>query len=460
MMIVGWGTSAFIALAPAGVPRLEEVHVDARVLAFSLALSCVTTILFGLAPALRAARTDFAQSLRDAGRVSSRGGWLGRMLVIGELAMALTLTAGAGLLLRSFVARAAWNSGFDREHILTFTVFAPTEKFGAASGIAALWRRVESAMEAVPGVAAVGSASGGPLFGGIENDDVQFERADGPARAPARWFDVSPGFFHALGVPLVRGRALDESDGIDSPPVTLVNETLARRFWPGISPLGQRISLFDRRLTVAVVGVVRDIPSVVPDEPVEPEIYWSNRQQPRAFSYFIVRTNVPPASVAKTIRNRLRSVDRDLDAGNMASMSELMNHQLRTPRFDALLLVSFSVAALALAAIGTYGLFAYLISRRTREFGIRIALGAARGQIVAAVLGDGLRLATIGLAIGIASSLILVRTVRSMVVGVSPFDPLSLAASTVLLFTVATFACLVPARRASRVDPAVTLSAE
>lgn len=460
MMIAVWGTSVFVALAPSAIPRIEDVRVDARVLAFALALSVVTTILFGLAPALRATRTDLAQSLREGGRASSRGGWFGRMLVVGELAIALTLTVGAGLLLRSFAARSAWKPGFDRDHVLTFTLFAPAEKFGGPPGIAGLWRRVEAELGSIPGVVAVGSASAGPLFGGIENDDVQFDGAGGPTRAPARWFDVSPGFFHALGVPLVRGRNLNENDGIDAPPVVLVNETLARRFWPETSPLGKRVSLFDQRLTVEIVGVVKDVPSIVPDTPVEPEIYWSNRQQPRPFSYFIIRTDVPPASISGTVRARLRAVDRDLDASNVESMASRMSRRLRTPRFDMLLLVTFSVVALVLAAIGTYGLFAYLIARRTRELGIRIALGAERRQIIGAVLSDGLKLAAIGVAIGVVSSLLVVRAARSMVVGVSPFDPLTLFGGSALLLIVAALACLTPARRASSVDPAITLAAE
>jgi putative ABC transport system permease protein len=436
------------------------VHIDARVLAFALGLSIVTTVLFALTPALRATRADLAQALREGGRASSRGGWFGRVLVVGELAIALTLTVGAGLFLRSFLARSAWKPGFDREHVLTFTLFAPSEKLGGAPGIAGLWRRVEAELGSIPGVVAVGSASGGPLFGGIENDDVELAGQAGPVRRPARWFDVSPGYFHALGVPLEQGRDLDESDGIDSPPVALVNDALARRFWPGASPLGKRISLFDRRLTVQVVGVVKDVPPVIPGAPVEPEIYWSNRQQPRGFSYFIVRTNVPPASIVAAVRARARAVDRDLAPSNVESMASLMSWRLRTPRFEMLLLVSFSAVALALSAIGTYGLFAYLIARRTRELGIRIALGAEQRHIVTAVVGDGLRLALLGLSIGIGTSLVLVRGARTMIVGVSPFDPLTLIGGSLLLLVVVTVACLAPARRASNVDPAVTLAAE
>ena len=215
----------------------------------------------------------------------------------------------------------------------------------------------------------------------------------------------------------------------------------------------KHLSLFDSRLTVNVVGVVRDIPPPVPDQAVEPEIYWSNRQEPRPFSYFIIRTSGPSGGITASVRARLRAIDRDLSANNVESLDGLLNSELRAPRFHALLVVAFSAAGMALAAIGTYGLFAYLISRRTRELGIRIALGAERRQIIGDVLADGLKLAGLGVLIGTACSMLLVTGVRSMIAGVSSFDPLSLVGSAVLLIIGATVACLAPARRAARVDP-------
>jgi putative ABC transport system permease protein len=455
-----WGTSLFVGIAPPSIPRIADVHIDGRVLAVALGLAVVTTFLFGLVPALRAARTDLSQALREGGRGSVRTGRLGRLLVVAELAIALVLTVGATLLARSFAARASWRPGFDREHLLTFTLFAPTEKYGGKTATAALWRRLEGELAAVPGVISVGTASAGPLFGGDGSDDVRFNGPDGPSRLPARWYDVSPDFFATLGVPLVRGRALTEDDRVDSAPVALVNETLASRFWPNETPLGRRVALFDGKFMATVVGVVRDVPPATPDEPTPAEIYWSNRQEPRPFTYFIVRTAVPPTSVAPALRERLRRVDRDLVANSVRSMNELVQRELRAPRFQMLLLFVFGSAALALAAIGTYGLFAYMISRRRRELGIRIALGAERFQIVGAVLRDALRLAGLGVLVGAAGSAVLVRALHSMIVGVSPFDPVSMAGSVVLLVIVAVAACLGPARRASAVDPALTLSTE
>jgi putative ABC transport system permease protein len=462
LVIASWGTSAFKALAPSGIPRVDQVRIDGGVLAFALMLAVLTTIVFGLVPAIRVARVDLAQALREGGRGSSGGkGSLGRLLVVGQLALALTLTVGAGLLMRSFASLSAWNPGFERQHLLTFTLFAPSEKYGDRARLAALWDRLETGVGSLPGVARVGMASGGPLFGGTERSEVRFTTRGGTeATAPVKWFDVSPSFFATLGVPLLRGRNLSPSDRAESPRVTLVNESLAQRFWPDENPLGKRISLFDGRLEVEVVGVVRDIPQVTPGAPVEPEMYWSNRQEPRGFSFVVARTTVPPASIVGVVRERLHLVDHDLEANNVMTMPELVARRLKTPRFDMMLIVAFGAAALVLAAIGIYGLFAYMISRRTRELGIRLALGAAERQILGAVLRDGLMLATAGVVTGTVASLVLVRSMRGMVFGVSTFDPLTLIASAVLLVAIAVGACMVPARRAAKVDPVVTLAAE
>ena len=461
VMAADWGTVAFKALAPAGVPRIDDVRVDGRVLAFALVLSVATTLVFGLAPALRASRLDLAQALREGGRASStRRSRFGQLLVIGELALALTLTFSSALLVRSFAALTAWNPGFERQHLLTFTLFVPTEGHDRMEYLPALWKRIEGDLATIPGVVSVGSASAGPLFGGTEKDAVKFRGAGGEQRADARWYDVSPDFFKTLGVPVIRGRPLDENDRAGTPDVVLINESLARKFWPNDEPLGKRMTLFQDRLTVQIVGVVRDVPPVNPDKPVDPEMYWSNRQQPRGYTYFLVRTSVPPATIAPVLRQRIRAIDRDLDPHSIETMPETMARRLKTPRFQMLLLLTFGVSAILLAAVGTYGLFAYTIARRRREIGIRIALGAGSRQILGAVLRDGLLLAGLGVVAGIAASVALSRVMRGMVAGITTLDPTALAASAIVLLAIALLACLGPARRASRVDPAVTLVAE
>jgi putative ABC transport system permease protein len=458
-----WATQAFKTLAPAGIPRIDQVATSTTVMVFAAALAVVTSGIFGLVPALRISRVDLAQSLREGGRGgSARSGRLSQMLVVIELAIALPLVTGAALLSRGFVASTQWRPGFEREHLLTFSMFIPNSSYAKQSDIGQIWTRLEREMASIPGVRSVGTASAGPLFGARETWEMEIEGKPADERQSIRWFDVSPGFFATLGVPIMRGEDFDASDVYGAPSAGLVNETLANRYWPGDSPIGKHL-VFPHgadKETFTVKGVVRDVPPILPGTAAAPELYWSNRQAPRAFTYFLVRTTVPPASVTAAIRARLRAVDSDFKPAEFATMMDRVNVELRAPRFSMTLLIAFGLAALALAGIGTYGLLAYFVEQRQKDIGIRLALGAQRDNVVFGVMRNGLALAVPGIVIGIAGSMLLTRAIRSLVSGVSPLEPLSLATSVVVVLGVAMTACLVPAWRASRVDPAATLTAE
>jgi len=434
------------------------------VLAFALVLAMGTTIMFGLAPAVRASHVDLAKAIREGGRSAShQRSRMGALLVITELALALMLISAAGLLTRSFAAIARWDPGFEREHLLTFSLFANGEKQSSRAAIAGLWNDVEAELRAIPGVTGVGSTSAGPLFGGGDGSaEVILAGKATPIGAAAAWFNVSPGYFNTLGVPILRGHDLDRRDSTGSIRPVLVNETFARRYWPDEDPVGKRFALKvgGTLVDAAVIGMVRDVPPITPGQPVDPQMYWSDRREPRGFSYFVLRTAVPPASIMSTVRGRLASLDPDLEPSNVNTMPELIRDELTSPRFDMLLLVAFAIAALALSAVGTYGLFAYVVSRRTRELGIRLALGATPTDIVGSVLREGLRVAAAGIVIGAVGAVLASRVLRAMVAGVSTIDPITLALSALVLLAVAGAACLVPARRAGAVDPVVTLSAE
>lgn len=453
----------FRALAPGGIPRIAEVGLDARVLAFASGLSVLTALLVGLAPAVRASRADLAQALREGGRSGpARHTRLNSVLVTLELAMAVLLVAGAATLARSFAAFIAWNPGFETRHLALFNLSPAAARYDTGPKLGALWDRLESGLAAVPGVAAVGTASAGPIFGGREGSEMELEGWPPDQRMPIRWSDVSPGYFAALGVPLKRGRALDAHDVYGGPSVCLVNETLARRYWPGQDPIGRTIvfPVGRQRETFTIVGVVGDVPPVTPGTAPEPEMYWSNRQAPRPYTYVLLRTTVDPALVAGTIRARLKEIDGDFDPRVIRTMPELQDRELTAPRFDMLLLVSFGVAALLLAAVGTYGLLAYNVTQHTREIGIRLALGAQPRHVIRSVLSRGLGMSGAGIALGLGAFLLVGRAIAPLAPGVSLKDPLTLAGAGAVLLGVAAAACLVPALRAGRVDPILTLSAE
>jgi putative ABC transport system permease protein len=454
---------AFRALAPVGTPRVANVAVDARVFAFAAALAVLTALIVGLVPALRAARVDLAQALREGGRSGpARRSRLGSTLVAVELAMAVLLLAGAATFMRSFAAFTAWKPGFEREHLALFSLSPPTASYGSQAKLSALWDRLEEQLGAIPGVASVGTASAGRLFGGRETWEMELQGRPPDEKASVRWSDVSPGYFRTLGVALLKGRALDAHDVNGGPLVCLVNQTLVRRYWAGLDPIGRTIvfPVGKERMTFTVVGVVADVPAVEPGLATEPEMYWSNRQQPRPYTWVVVRTTAAPASLATAIRGRVKEMDRDISMSAVRTMPELLSRELNTPRFEMILLQSFGLVALALAAVGTYGLLAYLVTLRRREIGIRLAIGAQRVRIVSEVLSRGLRLAGMGIAAGLLAFLALGRWIAELAPGVSMHDPLTLSATALVLIAVATGACAVPAVRAGQVDPALTLGAE
>ena len=456
-------TRAFKALAPTRIPRVADVGIDGRVLLFALVVTIATTLVFGLVPALRGARVDLKQAISEAGRgTSASRGWLGAALVVGELALAVVLVASAGLLVRSFVALTSWRPGFEQQHILTFTIFAPNAKYSTSASVASLLKRLEGEVAAVPGVSNVATASGGPLFGGRETWEMDVQQPAALPRASVRWYDASPTFFPTLGVPIVRGRGLSETDGKNDPLVGVVNETLARRFWPQVDPIGKTLTFSNGtdRAVFRVVGVVRDVPPLNPDDPIEPQLFWSNRQLPRPYSFVIVRTALEPAALTSAIATRVKAVDRDLEANNIRTLPERMQRELVTPRFTMLLVSAFGIAALFFAGVGTFGLLSYLVSQRTREIGIRYALGAQRKDVILAVVGRGVALAALGTAIGIAVTLAAGGAMRALVVGVSVSDVPTLATTALTLLAVAVAACLVPALRASRVNPVIALNSE
>jgi putative ABC transport system permease protein len=464
LLLARFLTPIFIALAPPGIPRLGEVELDATVLAFALGLTVLATLLFGLTPLARGSLLQPTRALKGSrqGGASGRLGGLNGGLVVTEVALALALLVGAGLLTRSFTSFQRWDPGFDTDNLLVFQAFLPTAKYQDSEAVLGLLNTLQSELEALPGVQAVGRASAGPLFGGWEPDLIHPGEAPGSEGSgrPVRWYDISPGYFEALGVPVVAGRDLLPDDGPGAPRVAIVNRTLADRLWPGESVLGKSVWLEEDQISRMVVGVVEDVPPFNPDASVEPEIFWPQAQHTRSVSYFVVRTAGDPSLLTRPITDRLLQVEPDVQAGRPVTYGEMMGRHLVVPRFNMLLTGVFSAVAFLLAALGIYGVVSRSVTARTRETGIRVALGAQRLRVVRDVVEGSLVLAGVGVAVGIALALGLSRFMGSMLHGVSPTDPLTYVTVAAALFMVAVLASLIPATAASRVDAMVSLREE
>jgi predicted permease len=463
IVVATWGADALLALMPDGLPRVHAVGLDPRIALFGLVVTLATGLLAGALPALQASRVDLAEAIKAGHQpvafrraLGVRGG-----LVSLEVAMAFVLAVGAGLLTRSYAGFLRWEPGFDRTHLLTFWTYASTDRYPDAARVAALFARVEESMRALPGVTAAGMTSSGPLFGGEENGEfVPDGAADGTATMSARWYDMSPSFFPTLGVRLKSGRLLADADRAGAPRVALVNEAFARRWFPGTDVVGRRIRERNLPEAMQIVGVVADVPSLVPGAKVQPEIYWPYQQSPRWASYVVLRTTGDPAELARAVEARLAEVDPDLRPAQVETMEQRVDGELARPRFQMLLIGVFAALAVGLTAVGVYGVIAASVAGRTREIGIRVALGAGRGRVVREVVREGMMLAGAGLAAGGFAAFALARFAASLLHGVAPTDPATYAVIGVLIAVIAAAACLVPARRAARVDPMEALRAD
>ncbi|MEJ2216139.1 MAG: ABC transporter permease [Gemmatimonadota bacterium] len=455
VLLAVWGVDGLLALVPGGMPRAENVAVDGSVLVFALGLSLLTTFLFATLPALRGARVELAQALKTGQRsVSADGGRLRAGLVVVEIALALTLLVDAGLLARSFGALSGWDPGFDRQNLVTFSLYLPHEKYTSHAQVVDFWRRARQQLGTVPGVTSVGAVSAGPLFGGVETDEFVMEgHTSTPGSNPSvTYHDASPGYLETLGVQLLRGRMINDGDVDGGPHVAVVNEAMAR-LWPDDNPVGAHLRLLQNHWEGEIVGVVRDINPLVPGTAAKPQLYWPLQQKGRPFVYFVLRTSVDPGSVVPAVRARLAQLDPDLQPGTFRTLNDWVGTRLVRPRFNMLLVGLFSFIALLLATTGIYGVLAYIVARRSREIGLRMALGAGQRRVALEVLARGSRLTAFGIAGGLVLAFATSRFLASLLFGVRPTDPVTFFAVALLLAAVALLATYLPARRASRLDP-------
>ena len=463
LVVAAWAADALLRLMPNGLPRVTHVGLDARVLGFTLLLTLAVGTLAPLVPALRAMRLDLASALKQGHQpvgwrtaIGLRGG-----LVVTEVSTAFLLAIGAGLLARSFSTLLKWEPGFERAHLLTFWTVASTGTYRDARSVAALFARMEGELRSLPGVTGVGMGSSGPLFGGEETGEF-FPDGAGAGDHPlaARWYDMSATYFPTLGVALRRGRPFGEADRAGAPPVALINETMARRLFGAGDPVGRRIRERNGDRIMEIVGVVADIPPFTPGEAPQPEIYWPYPQAPRWASYFVLRTSVEPSSLTQAVEARLTGIDPDLRPSRLETMADLVSRRVARPRFQMILIGVFAAFALTLALVGVYSVLAAAVAARTREMGVRLALGARSGQVLGLVLREGLVLAGMGVAIGALAALGVSRFAATLLYGVRATDPLTYAVVALLVLVAAGTACLVPAHRAASVDPMTSLRGE
>jgi len=463
MVLSVWAVEAFVALAPGGIPRLDEVRVDRTALVFVTLLSVATCVVFGLVPAVHASRLDLNRSLKEGDQRSPgrSGTRLRSILVVSEVALALVLLIGAGLLTRSFVQLLRWEPGFDQSNLMVVWLLASDGKYSDAGQAVNVFRLGTEEVRSVPSVVSVSMTSAGPLFGGKEPDEftIAGRPAPEPGRAPvALRYNIGPGYFRTLGVPVVRGREFTDADVRDAPPVAIVNETLARRHFPSEDPLGRQVTMLGGPMTI--VGVVADIEPFRMGDPVESEIYWPTSQRPRYATYLVIRTASDPTSVIRPIEQRLKALDPDMNVSSFRTMGSLVDRQLVSPRFNMMLMGVFGSVALLLAAIGIYGVISYSVAQRTREIGIRVALGANERDVIRSIVGRGMAPVIVGVALGLAAAFGVTRVLVSLLVGVRPTDPLTFVAIAAVLMLVALAACYLPARRAARVDAVDALRSE
>jgi putative ABC transport system permease protein len=461
-----WGIDLFVSLLPAEMPRLNEIRMDLRVLGFSFGLSLLTGILFGLAPALQSSKVDLQAALKQSDRrTTGAGSRLRNTLVVVEVSLALMLIIGAGLLVKSFWRLQQVDPGFRAENVLSLQLAPAGSTYSTAPSKRAFYADVIERIKALPGVKAVGGIHLLPMGG--NNWDPGLVVEDHPLPAGAQqpsvdWRLITPDYFQAMGTRLIKGRWFSSSDNEKSPKVAIVNETLARKYWPNQDPIGKRIrSGFEGKELVAIVGVVGDVKEQALDLPTHLEMYRPYAQAPLASSLILmVRTDSEPTILAGAIRKEVWAVDKDVPISDVQPLTQVISESLAARRSTMLMLAAFAVVALLLGAVGIYGVVTYAVSQRTHEIGVRMALGATTRDVLRLIVGQGMKLIFVGLALGLGGAYLATRVLESLLFGVTATDPITFGATSLLLAGVALVACLVPALRATKVDPLVALRYE
>ncbi len=468
LLLAFWGLRLLHWLRPANLPRLSEVAIDWRVLGFNLAACLATALLAGLVPALKQGRQDLQSTLKQGGKISAAADSrrMQSLFVVIEIALSLVLLVGAALLVRTFLALQNVELGFRAENVLTFHLNLPSTRY-AWGRKAEFFRQLEARLASLPGVEAVGTTSHLPFTGKGYGAGYSWDAQSAGENLTADWRFITPTYLQTTGTRLLAGRFFTEQDDAEHSRVVIIDETLARKAWPDESALGKRLLVSDSTprgmiaVWMEVVGVIEHVYNHTLSAPGREQVYIPYAQTPAVpWMNVAVRSSLPPANLVRAIEQEVHELDKDLPINNVRPLGIYVADALAPARFSLILMNIFGVVALALAAIGLYGVLAYAVSRRTRELGIRLALGAQKGDVLKLILKQGMKVALVGVGIGLISGFALTRLMRNLLFGVSANDPATYGAIALLLLAVAWFACYLPARRATKVDPLTALRSE
>ncbi|HEY6404033.1 MAG TPA: FtsX-like permease family protein, partial [Blastocatellia bacterium] len=471
LLVARWGVDLLIKATPSDIALFTfgwgQIGVNLQALSFTLLISFLTSIVFGLAPALQVSRPDLTDALKESGKSSAghKRQRARKILVIAQMALALVLLIGAGLLMKSFQRLQQVTLGFNPSHVFMANVFLGNEKYRGSTQQINFYQQALQRIEKLPGVISAAIANLPPFS--MDSDHV-FTIAGQPEPAPdaipvANHRVISPQYFRTLEIPLIRGRAFTEQDVAGAPGVVIINEALARRYFPNEDPIGKQIKLgryMEDNPLHTIVGIVGNIKHRGLYSEFEPEFYYSYSQTPVHFSSIVARTHGDPLSLTTAVRTAVSEADKDLPLIRPRTMEMAISDSVGRQRLNMILLGIFGALALALAAVGIYGVMAYTVTQRTREIGIRMALGARRRDVLKSVIGQGMSLAASGVGIGLLGAFLATRLMETLLFGVKPTDPATFGGIALLLLGVAFFACLIPARRATKVDPVVALRFE
>jgi putative ABC transport system permease protein len=456
---------AFISFSPANVPRTDEIRLDGLALLFTFGVTLLTSVAFGLLPTLQASKAGVNTNLKEGGRQAGTSRpRTRRLLVVAEIALSLLLLIGAGLMIRTFISFQRVNPGFRTDNLLTMKLTLPFKKYPKPEQQVGFYQQVIERVRAVPGVQGVGAVSDlplaeGGLFAFIVEGRAYASVQDQPS---AVWRAINPDYFRTMGMQLRRGREFTNYDQPGTPEVIVINETMAASFWPGEDAIGKRIQIYDADPMPwrEIVGVVNDTKEAGLVAPTRPEIYVPFSQRPRASMTLIAHTVAAPEQLAGAMRAAVQAVDAEQPVYRVRTMEQFFSGEVAVPRATMFLMGALAVAALVLAAVGIYGVMAHAVTQQTHEIGIRTALGATQRDVLRLVVGQGMTLTLIGVVIGLAGAFGLTRLMTSLLFGVSATDPATFTVIALLLTGVALFACYIPARRATKVDPLTALRYE